>query len=435
MHKHLTVLFCAAGVALSAPAFAKSKLKVKPNAPARYVVKQGDTLWEISGKYLYRPWKWPALWQVNRGKIRNPHLIYPGQELYLSYVNGRPVLTAKKRARSGRAGASQGGIPTIKLGPRTIDLDNSIPTINVDFYRLFMKHPQFVAEEDLAHAPRIVAGEDGRTLFTTEDRIYADGPIESGSYLVYRVKEDLKDPISGKSLGRLVEFAGEASTLPVHDHGMANRDNQEMTPKQREKLRADEYYVREGHKRVAVRTAQAMKLTNATSEILRGDYLLKKPDVLTGFYMMPHPPARDVDARIVTMMDGISESAMTQTIILNKGEADGIDAGTVLAVYKPNRIVKTEWNNPDKKASQFVNLPTEEIGLAMVYRTGKNVSSAIILESSTNVSKGDVLRAPGGDLSVDEEESTVLQGGMIEGTPGFLDDVERDWKDVIEHVK
>nr|UOP04491.1 hypothetical protein LVJ77_09400 [Conchiformibius kuhniae] len=319
-----------------------------------------------------------------------------------------------------------------------VDLDGEtgIPTINVDFYRLFMKHPQFVSEEELAHAPRIVAGEDGRTLYTTNDRIYADGSVDSGTYLVYRVKEELKDPVTGKSLGRLVEFSGEAATLATNDHGMANRDNQEMTPKQREKLRDNEYYVREGHKRVAVRTAQPMRLTNAVSEILRGDYLLKKPAVLTtAFNMMPHPPAREVDARIVSIMDGISESAMTQTLILNKGEADGLNPGTVLAVYKPNRIVKTEWNNPDKKASQFVNLPTEEIGYAMVYRTGRNVSSAIILESSTNISKGDVLRAPGGDLSVDADESTVLPGGMIEGTPGFFDDAERTWQDVLEYTK
>lgn len=434
MQKHIIALFCAAGMVVSAPVLAASKLKVKPNAPARYVVKQGDTLWNISGKYLYRPWQWPALWNVNRSKVRNPHLIYPGQELYLTYVNGRPVLRAGKGGK--RVRGSKGGIPTIKLGPQVIDMGSGygIPTINVDFYRLFMKHPQFVSEAEMAHAPRIVAGADSRTLYTSGDRIYADGPIDAGDYLIFRVRQDLKDPVTGKSLGKLVEFGGEASTVLVKDRAMDGRDEQEMTPKMREKLGEDEYYTTIGNKRVPVRTAQPMTVTTAVSEVMKGDYLLPKPEVLSSFYMMPHAPENQVEARIVTMMDGISESSMGQTVILNKGEADGIDPGTVLSIYKPNRLVKSDWNSPDKKAAKFVNLPTEEVGLAMVYRTGENVSSAIVLESTTNVNKDDILREPGQGLDTSPNPDPQ-EGNMIEKQPGLFDDADLTWEDVVETVK
>ena len=70
--------------------------ELAPNAPDEYVVKRGDTLWGISGKFLKSPWRWPALWGMNLDQIRNPHLIYPGQRLWLEKVNGRARLRLAK---------------------------------------------------------------------------------------------------------------------------------------------------------------------------------------------------------------------------------------------------------------------------------------------------------------------------------------------------
>ena len=84
--------------------------ELAPNAPDIYVVKRGDTLWAISGIYLTRPWRWPELWGMNLQQIRNPHLIYPGQKLYLEKKDGYarlrtdPVTDADK---------------TVRLSPRT----------------------------------------------------------------------------------------------------------------------------------------------------------------------------------------------------------------------------------------------------------------------------------------------------------------------------
>lgn len=404
---------------MSAPAFAKTKsLKVRPNAPKRYVVKQGDTLWGVSGKYLYRPHQWPSLWNVNRAKIRNPHLIYPGQVLYLTYVNGRPVL----RVGKGASGRRTGGF--VKLRPSVRDMGSGygIQTLDVDFYRLFMKHPQFVSDKELKHAPRIVAGPDGRDIYTATDRIYADGLIEPGEYLIFRVSQDLKDPTTGKSLGKLVEFSGEAVTLNNNNSALANRDSTTaldgLKPKVRNKLEAklgsDEYYVKSGEKLpTAVRTAVPMIIEVANTEIQRGDYLIRKPDVMSQFNAMPHEPDAPVEARIISVMDGISEAGMGQSIILNKGLADGVDEGTVLSVYKGNRLVQTEWNNPNRKATKTVSLPTEESALVMVYRAADNVSSAIVLESKSSVSTQDIAREPGQDLET-FDDAAYTRDSLIE---------------------
>ena len=74
------------GVALS---------ELSPNAPQSYTVKSGDTLWDISGMFLKSAWRWPELWGMNLSDIKNPHLIYPGQTLYLDTSDGRARLSMR----------------------------------------------------------------------------------------------------------------------------------------------------------------------------------------------------------------------------------------------------------------------------------------------------------------------------------------------------
>lgn len=392
MQKTIITLLCAAGMMISTTAATAENLRIRKNAPARYTVKHGDTLWDISGKYLYRPWKWPALWGMNRKQIKNPNLIYPGQTLVLTYVNGKPRLSVAR--------GSQSNIPTYKLNPQVRDLGSgyAIPTINVNFYHMFMKTPQFMTSEQLAHAARIVAGPDNRMYYSGGDRIYADGIAESGTYLVFRPNGPIVDPRSKANLGILVEYVGEASTLVTPNSRLSYR-----TAEEEANLARDEYYSNTKNgllvgKKVATRTAQPMIIDGALSEIHQGDYLIKKSPALTEFHYVPHEPATRVDADIISIMEGVEESGTMQTLILNKGEADGLDNGTVLSIYRRGQVVKSDWRSPNEKATHFVNTPNEEIGLAMVYRTGAHVSSAIILESIKNVNRGDLLSTPGQDL-------------------------------------
>ncbi|MFS6937902.1 LysM peptidoglycan-binding domain-containing protein [Neisseria animaloris] len=392
MQKHIITLLCAVGLAISAQTVA-AELKIRPNAPTRYVVKQGDTLWGISGKYLYSPWQWSRLWGANRNAIRNPHMIYPGQVLVLRYVNGQPQLGFEKNA------ADNGGIPVIKLTPRVREVSSGygIQTINVNFYRMFMQHPQVIPQQQTQNAPKLIDGPDNRMLYNKGDRVYAYGITEPGRYLVYRARKDILDPETKKYLGQEVVFSGIVSTLPYTNSALDARSEKDA-----QYLKDNEYYTRlNPFVKIPTQTAQPMVVEETVSEIRKGDFLLKMKDEGNSFHMMPHAPSRHIDAKVVSIFDGVSEAGQFQTITLNKGEADGLDKGTVLSLYKRGRQIKVdleEGKKGNRSVVKYVSIPSEEAGLAMVYRTSEHLASAIILESLTNITVGDVASEPGQDL-------------------------------------
>ena len=390
MQKRIITLLCAAGLAISAPAFSAA-LKVRPDAPTRYVVKQGDTLWGISGKYLYRPWQWSRLWGANRSKIRNPDRIYPGQVLVLRYVNGHPRLSVEHGAG--------GDIPLVKLSPRVREVSSGygIQAINVNFYRMFMQHPQVIDQMQTQHAPRLVEGPESRLIYSKGDRVYAYEITEPGRYLVYRARKDITDPETKKYLGQEVVFSGIVATLPSTNSALDSRTREDA-----EALPNNEYYTRlHPMLKVPTQTAQPMVVEEAVSEIRKGDYLLKLEDGGDSFNMMPHAPSQHIDAKVVSIFDGISEAGQFQTITLNKGSAHGLEKGTVLSLYKRSRQVKMDMQkgkDGSRSVVKYLSIPAEEAGLAMVYRVSQNLASAIILESKTNISIGDTASEPGQDL-------------------------------------
>ena len=390
MQKRIITLLCAAGLAISAPAFSAA-LKVRPDAPTRYVVKQGDTLWGISGKYLYRPWQWSRLWGANRSKIRNPDRIYPGQVLVLRYVNGRPRLSVERGAG--------GDIPLVKLSPRVREVNSGygIQAVNVNFYRMFMQHPQVIDQMQTQHAPRLVEGPDNRLIYSKGERVYAYEITEPGRYLVYRARKDITDPETKKYLGQEVVFSGIVATLPGTNSALDARSREDA-----EALPNNEYYTRlHPMLKVPTQTAQPMVVEEAVSEIRKGDYLLKLEDGGDSFNMMPHAPSQHIDAKVVSIFDGISEAGQFQTITLDKGSAHGLEKGTVLSLYKRSRQVKMDMQkgkDGSRSVVKYLSIPAEEAGLAMVYRVSQNLASAIILESKTNISIGDTASEPGQDL-------------------------------------
>lgn len=386
MQRRIITLLCAAGMAFSTQTLA-ANLEVRPNAPERYTVKQGDTLWGISGKYLYSPWQWGRLWDANRDQIHNPDLIYPDQVLVLRHVDGEPRLGLEQTD----------GIPVVKMSPDKEVSGYGIPAIDVNFYRIFMRHPQIVSRKETAAAPRLLSGPEGRLLYTKGTRVYTKGLKEPGRYLTYRINKNITDPDTGKFLGQEVAFSGIVRSLDYTDSVLEQRSKQAG-----ERPKDNEYHTRTHPLITPLLTPsiQPLVVETAISEIQQGDYLMKMPEDTDRFNMMPHEPSRPVQAKIVSVFEGTRIAGQFQTITIDKGEADGLDKGTVLSLYKRKKTMQVDLSNNFKSRDtvELISTPAEEVGLAMVYRTSEHLSSAIILENISDISVGDTAANPGRDL-------------------------------------
>jgi hypothetical protein len=348
--------------------------ELAPNAPDSHTVKRGDTLWGISGLFLKSPWRWPELWGMNLDDIKNPHRIYPGQQLYLEKKDGRA------RLRTARL-SGDAGIETVRVSPRTRVqslADEIIPTLNAQAIEAFLAEPVVVAENELNAAPRIVAAQEGRVMLTRGDRAYVRGPAgkqiavgttQQNEYRVFRNATALKDPLSGEVLGYEAQYLGKATMA-------RGESSTETTDK-------------DGKKTVEIVPA-TIDIVVTKEEMRVGDRLLPEPPRQFTSYS-PRAPAGKIDARVVSVYgSGVANAAQNQVVAINRGSKDGLESGHVLAVLKAGEklIDKTvETRDP-------IQLPDERNGLVMVFRTFDRVSYALILDITEGVKVGDRLANP-----------------------------------------
>ncbi len=348
--------------------------ELAPNAPDEYTVRRGDTLWAISRMYLRSPWRWPELWGMNLQDIRNPHLIYPGQVLYLDKTNGRARLSTRR-------GGGAGGVPTVKLSPRTRyeSLQGmALPTLNPGDIEPFLAEPVVVDENTLATAPRIVAGDDSRVLLARGDRAYARGDVNSPlvevpgplrEFRIFRSATPLVDPGTGEVLGYEAQYLGKARIV-------------------RGETTASE--VKEGKEVVDIVPA-TIDITAAKEEMRAGDRLLPEPPRQLVSYT-PHAPSVPVtNGRIVSVYgNAVQFAAQNQVVAINKGERDGVESGDVLAILSDGDTIIDRTNG----GKEVIKLPNERSGLLMVFRVFDKVSYALVLEINRAVRKGDRLVNP-----------------------------------------
>ncbi len=354
------------GVALS---------ELRADAPPSYTIKSGDTLWAISGLFLKSAWRWPELWGMNLADIKNPHLIYPGQTLFLDTSDGRA------RLRMGRAD-DQTGLPTVRVSPRT-RVENlaqsALPTLKNHLIEPFLAEPVIVDEQGLDAAPRIVAAQDSRVLLTRGDRAYARGKAgaelvddpnqKQKAYRVFRNATPLKDPLTGEVLGYEAQYVGKALLA-------RSETTQESIDK-------------DGKPRTDLVPA-TIDITDAKEEMRVGDRLLPEPPRQLLNYV-PHAPQGPVDARIVSVYgSAVVNAAQNQVVVINKGTQDGMESGLVLAILQDGArlIDKTD------SALTELKLPDERNGLLMVFRTFDKLSYGLILEITRGVKVGDRLVNP-----------------------------------------
>ncbi|CAG9182383.1 LysM peptidoglycan-binding domain-containing protein [Cupriavidus respiraculi] len=321
-------------------------------APSQYRVRKGDTLWGISSQFLRQPWRWPELWGMNRQQIRNPHLIYPGQVLYLIQRDGRAWLSTAPAAAAG---------DVVRLSPGVRDGDaqaSAIASIPAGDIEPFLIRPLVVDQGTLDTSARIVALPEARVYMGRGDTAYARGIVgdAAGSdWQAYKPVSPISDPRTGKVLGYEAQYQGNVRLV----RGPQGPD--------------------------AVST---VTVTQAVQEMGPGTLLMPQPAREPVRYV-PHAPASAVDGVVAAVYGGVKYGGAKQVVVLNVGSAAGLEPGTVLALSRTGGVVRDVTDN-----ARPITLPNERYGLAFVFRVFPGLAYALVTDASNTVEVGDQVTSP-----------------------------------------
>ncbi len=327
-------------------------IKLASNHPDSYTVVKGDTLWDISGKFLHYPWQWPEIWEINP-QIKNPHLIYPGDELVLTYVEGQPRI---RRVGSGPR-------PTYKLSPtkRIEELNLAIPTIELEKITPFLTGNTIVRKNNLNKAPYIVGTSEDHLIAASGYEVYANNiPIEDNNFrfgIYYMGKSYINPDKPREILGYEAIYLGEAELI------------------------------RKG-------SPATLRVTKSRAEIINGSRLLALNDTEINSNFIPKAAQTKRIGRILGSLTSGLQAAVnnisaTDVVLINFGDRDGIEVGDVFNVFRKGNIV----SDPLVKTSK-VKLPDEFAGNMLVFKTFKKISYAIIMDANQIIKVGDLAVSP-----------------------------------------
>ncbi len=383
MFRHIITLLMFCCISLTANA---QEVQLNSNHPDRHVVKKGDTLWGISGKFLKDPWQWPKVWQFNRAEIKNPHLIYPGDVIVLDRSGKNPRLRLLRE--------------TVTLQPGAVEepLDKeAISTIPLSVISPFLNQPLVIEKDQLATSPRIIGAQDNRVVLSPGTRVYIKDLDEGEGldWFVYRPGKNLVDPDTKEVLGIEANYLGNARITKYGDPASAD-------------------------------------ITKAKEEIFTKDRLVVSGDEVTTNFV-PHAPDSAIAGRIMHIYGGVAEGGPQSIVSLNRGAADGVEVGHVLAINRYGRVIKDPEYQKDKNAPSkpklkelnfdvttgpdgkkivnfekepvdpsgkivlepgMVKLPDERVGLLMVFRVFDRVSYALVMQASEPVYELDAVTTP-----------------------------------------
>ena len=377
---------------------------VKTDHPASYVVQKGDTLWDISGKFLQQPWLWPQVWEANP-QIENPNLIYPGDVVTLQYKDGRPILSVSRggKDKSGRY---------VKLSPsmRSYEKEKAIPTIPIDAIKQFLTRPLVVTDVEMNDWPYVVSSYDEHLISGSGNKVYVRGLPEDSSdkrYAIYRKGKPYINKRKDKNaiLGYEALYVADAVVEKPGDPA-------------------------------------SLIIPRSNREILTGDRLAAESEEDVSADFIPTSPSQEVNGNIISVIDGVSQIGQSQVVVLDMGSKQGMEVGNVLGVYQSGKIVKdaisskTNEIKEDAKRLKFeyedvspvdsamsaiandirdtkrafdktdfagylgrpnskpeeVELPAEYAGVLMVFRTFENVSYALVMRTISPIHVDDAVK-------------------------------------------
>jgi len=319
-------------------------------APEEYIVKEGDTLWDIANTFLRDPWYWPEVWYINP-QVENPHLIYPGDTLALVTIGGQQRITNVRAS-------------TYRLSPqaRITPLSESITSIPYEQIAAFLSKGLVLEKDQLSTLPYILSTRGDHLVAAAGNDVYVRGgePAANGTrYSVVHVGEELRDPDNDDLLGYQGIYVGE---------GALSRGGDPAT----------------------------VALTETNREALNGDRLVPESvDIPLNFF--PKAPDIDVDGRIISVVDGVSLIGQYQVVVLNRGARNGLAPGDVLTVFQDGETIRDRYAGGlgnRVRGGELVKLPDETAGTIMVFKVYDRIGYALVMEATSDIHVLDAVRNP-----------------------------------------
>ncbi|MDD5274702.1 MAG: LysM domain-containing protein [Methylovulum sp.] len=348
-------------------------IQINPAHPDQYTVVEGDTLWDISAKFLHHAWQWPELWRDNT-QIKNPNLIYPGDTIYFSMVNGKPQLSLSrteqfdsplvhgpcvlqeedyKHGRKNFAVDENG-----KLLPciREINLKQAIKLIPSNEISAFLTSPKVVGKNDLNDSPYVIGLAGEHIVAGAGDRIYVRSinTPNTISYTVYRPGGAYVSPTTKEILGYEAKYIADVSLQQAGDPA-------------------------------------TLAITKSNGEIRIGDRTMRKDeeDIILNYF--PRPPEKKITGNIISVLDGVSQIGRHNVVVIDKGTKDGLLPGHELEILQQGKLVRDQYS---AIKNDTVKLPDEHAGVLMVFRPFERVSYALVMKAIQPIHVLDKVQTP-----------------------------------------
>lgn len=327
--------------------FASSSIvSLKDHYPQKYVVQEGDTIYDIAEKYLNKPWEWKKIWRDNK-HVKNPKRLYPGTVLTLQYDEGKPYLRVLRYG-------------TYKLSPqaRPRPAQKAIPPIPLSDIKPFLNGSRVFDKDELSTAGYVLAFKEQHLRGGQDEQVYVKNLEAQGkgtlSYAIYREDGMYMNPIEPKiCLGYKAEFVGDSQLIKPGDPA-------------------------------------TLELTQITQGVRLLDRVLPNDKKEFDLYFEPKAPDSKIGGLIIDVLGGLEQVANNQVIVLNQGKNQRLEPGDVIAVYLKDRYVP----NPYNKDADAIKLPKHRIGEAMIFRSFTHTAFALVVSASRAIKIGDKFTNP-----------------------------------------
>lgn len=334
-------------------------IALNPNHPDQYTVVKNDTLWDIAGKFLQHPSHWPQLWSQN-AQIKKPNLIYPGDTIYFSMVNGKPQLTLNPRVppanvsdscvlkaadfQNGRKEFALNKDGKVKLCIRESALEQPIKLIPYHEIAKYLSSPKVLDTNQINLQPYVVDVADKHVVAGAGDRVYVRSILDlrnSTEYMVYRAGDTFTDADTGDILGYEAVHIADAHLEQLGDPA-------------------------------------TLLITKSNSEIRTGDRVMPHVEDEVGLNYFARPPEQPIKGNIISVLNGVSQIGINNVVVIDKGRLNGLLPGHELDIYQKGGTARDPYSNIKSDA---VRLPDELTGKLMVFRTFDRISYALVMEA------------------------------------------------------